>query len=271
MYYKKLKERKEELQLTTEQLADATHIPTGVINRLLRGEMNSPSPEILRALEQILFSEQPHFSDADQTSDCHTASIMRESVPAYQFSPSTSIGPYTIEDYLALPDDVRAELIDGNIIYMEAPTVTHQDFLFEAAVALHSYIKENSRSCKVFVAPLDVQLDCDDKTIVQPDIIVVCSHDKITEKRIYGAPDLCIEIISPSTRSHDMITKLRKYKTAGVREYWMVDTRRKQIICYFFESEISPVIYPFETPVPVHIFDGKLTIDFSELEAGLNK
>lgn len=270
MYYKKLKERKEELQLTTEQLANATHIPTGVINRLLRGEINSPSPEILRALEQILFSKQPS-SDANQTSDCCTATTMRESVPAYQVLPSASIGPYTIEDYLALPDDARAELIDGNIIYMEAPTVTHQDFLGEIYYAIHAFIKSQKGSCKAYLAPLDVQLDCDDKTMVQPDIIVVCSHDKITEKRIYGAPDLCIEIMSPSTRSHDMVTKLRKYKAAGVREYWMVDTKKKQVICYFFESEISPIIYPFETPVPVHIFDGKLTIDFSELEAGLNR
>lgn len=191
-----------------------------------------------------------------------TDDMVKESAPAYQTRPVDS---YTIEDYLALPDDVRAELIDGRLFYMEAPTAWHQDFLFKIAFALESYIQSNKGSCKAMIAPLDVQLDCDDKTMVQPDVMVICIRDKITRERIYGAPDLCIEVMSPSTRDHDMKIKLHKYKAAGVREYWMVDLDKRQVICYFFEKDIAPVIYPFEAPVPVQIFECKLTIDFAEI------
>lgn len=112
------------------------------------------------------------------------ADRIKEPGSAYHATPARS---YTLKDYLALPDDVRAELIDGESIYMEASSTRHQEYLFETASALRSYIRGKGGSCKVMIAPLDVQLDCDDKTMVQPDIIVVCSRDKLTEQRIYGA------------------------------------------------------------------------------------
>lgn len=178
-------------------------------------------------------------------------------------------GGYTLEDYLALPDNVRAELIDGELIYMEAPTTKHQEYLFETASALRSYIRKKGGACKVMISPLDVQLDCDNRTVVQPDIIVVCTRDKITEKRICGAPDFCIEISSPSSRSLDRKTKLRKYRDAGVREYWIVDTEHRQILCYFFEADAAPAVYTFDNPVPVRIFQSDMTVSFSDIEAEL--
>lgn len=194
------------------------------------------------------------------------ACIIKEPEPAYQ---AKAVHSYTLEDYLALPDNVRAELIDGELIYMEAPSTIHQEYLFEAASALRSYIRSKKGNCKVMIAPLDVQLDCDDKTMVQPDIIVICSRDRLTEKRIYGAPDLCIEITSPSSRSMDRKTKLRKYRNTGVREYWIADIEHRQVLCYFFEEDAAPAIYSFETPVPVHIFQCEASVDFSEIEAGI--
>ena len=85
-------------------------------------------------------------------------------------------------------------------------------------------------------APMDVQLDCDDKTMVQPDVMVVCDRDKITRKCIYGAPDLAVEILSDSTKKKDMYVKLGKYMEAGVREYWLVDPKGKKVIVYDFVS-----------------------------------
>ena len=76
--------------------------------------------------------------------------------------------------------------------------------------------------CVPFVAPTDVQLDCDDKTMVQPDVLVVCDRSKITKERIVGAPDLVMEVISPSRVTVDIFIKVQKYKNAGVREYWLV-------------------------------------------------
>lgn len=222
-----------------------------------------------------------------QTSHNSTANIVKEPGSAYQAAPVHNYtlpdevrqpckgmnhgisGGYTLEDYLALPDNVRAELIDGELIYMEAPSTRHQDYLFEAASALRSYIRSKKGACKVMIAPLDVQLDRDDKTMVQPDIIVICSRDKLTEKRIYGPPDLCIEITSHSSRDLDRKTKLCKYRSAGVREYWIVDIEHRQVLCYFFEANSTPTIYSFETPVPVHIFLCEATVDFSKIETGI--
>lgn len=258
MFIEELNKRKEHLQLSTEQLAGLTGIPTGIINQLLRGEIEVSSSELIKSLEKALFPEK--FSDS------LTLSLIKESSSTYQTS---SMGKYTLEDYLALPKDVRAELIDGKIVYMESPTVLHQAFLFKIAFSLETFIQKNQGTCSVFIAPLDVQLDCDDKTMVQPDIILVCDRNKITEKRIYGAPDFCIEIMSFSTRSHDRKTKLRKYRLAGVKEYWMVDIQKRQTICYFFEDTVNPAIFPFEKPVPLRIFNSRLTIHFSKIEAEL--
>lgn len=197
-----------------------------------------------------------------QTAD-PLADRIKEPGSAYHAKP---VGSCTLKDYLALPDDVRAELIDGELIYMEAPSTRHQEYLFETASALRSYIQGKGGSCKVLIAPLDVQLDCDDKTMIQPDIIVVCSRDKLTEQRIYGAPDLCIEISSPSSRNLDRKRKLRKYRDAGVSEYWIVDPAHRQVLCYFFEADTAPVIYSFDTPVPVHIFQCDTAVHFSKIE-----
>ncbi|MCC8167850.1 MAG: Uma2 family endonuclease, partial [Clostridiales bacterium] len=89
-------------------------------------------------------------------------------------------GEYTIEDYYALPDEPRVELIDGVFYAMGAPTVRHQYILFELAVRFREHIKEKGGKCRALIAPCDVQLDCDDKTMVRPDVMVVCDRDKLS-------------------------------------------------------------------------------------------
>lgn len=176
-------------------------------------------------------------------------------------------GEFTVEDYRRLPDEVRAELIDGELIYMEAPGYTHQELIMELSVELVNYIRANKGSCRVVQFPLDVQLDCDDRTMVQPDLIIICDEKKIVRKGIYGAPDLCIEILSPSTRKKDCTLKVQKYMNAGVREYWIVDPDKKAVITYRFKGEDIPGIsmYTFQDKVPVGIFGGSLEIDFQEI------
>ena len=172
-------------------------------------------------------------------------------------------------DYYALPDERHTELIDGCFYDMASPTSTHQDILLALAFEFELYIRSNKGSCKVLVAPLDVQLDMDDRTIVQPDIVVVCKKEIIMEQKIFGAPDLCIEIVSDSTRKLDYGLKNSRYMNAGVREYWIVDAKREKVVCYNFEGEDYPVIYSFDDIVPVHIYDAKLEIDFSQIKERL--
>lgn len=117
----------------------------------------------------------------------------------------------------------------------------------------------------VLPSPVSVQLDEDDRTMIQPDVVICCDREKILQSHVYGAPDMVIEILSPSTRKKDMGLKLKKYITARVREYWMVDPDKKKVVVYDLEHNELPAIYGFEDQVPVKIFAGKCQIDFSEI------
>ena len=190
--------------------------------------------------------------------------VCREPVPAYADNLKQQ-GEFTIEDYYALPDEYRCELIDGIFYDMAAPSNIHQLFSNKISRLLGNYIDSKKGKCEVLSAPVDVRLNKDEKTNVQPDILVVCDRDKIYENYIWGAPDLVIEILSKSTGRKDRTVKLRKYREAGVREYWMVDPDMKTVIVYWFEGAERQFIYGFEDNAPVGIFQGGCSITFSEL------
>jgi Uma2 family endonuclease len=129
---------------------------------------------------------------------------------------------YTYEEYLAFPDDGRRhELIDGEHFVTPAPLRRHQQLSMRLGFALESWCREHAIG-EVYAAPLDVILS--DVDVVEPDLLFV-SHERaeILGKWIHGAPDLVIEILSPSTRRVDEITKRQLYERVGVREYWVVD------------------------------------------------
>ena len=117
---------------------------------------------------------------------------------------------------------------------------------------------------QVFSAPFDVKLSDKPLTIVQPDIMIICDKDKLDGKRCNGAPDFIIEIVSPGNPSDDYIRKLYYYKNAGVREYWIVDSRRKIVTVNDFEGDIVSVQYSFDSIIKVNIFDD-LYISFSDI------
>jgi Uma2 family endonuclease len=121
--------------------------------------------------------------------------------------------------------------------------------------------------CEVFLSPCDVRLDKDNYTMVQPDLLAVCGeNDEEIEIRYEGAPDLVVEILSPSSRSKDQVLKLYKYHNAGVREYWIIDPKYKTVTVHRFEDEdYTPQVYKFESQIPVGISQGKCTIDFSRV------
>lgn len=106
-------------------------------------------------------------------------------------------------------------------------------------------------------------------TIVQPDIMIVCDKDKLDGKRCNGAPDFIIEIISPSNPADDYIRKLYYYKNAGVREYWIVDPRRKIVTVNYFEANILNNQYSFDSTIKVNIYED-LYINFPDIAGLLN-
>lgn len=162
---------------------------------------------------------------------------------------------YTINDIYALPDGERAELIDGRIYYMAPPNRRHQDIVFSLSRRIADYIDTNDDSCKVYLAPFAVFLNENDTNYVEPDISVICDSSKLTDKGCNGAPDWIVEIVSPGSRQMDYFTKLFKYQTAGVREYWIVDPEKDSVMVYRFEEETMEQ-YSFGDDVPVGIYEG---------------
>lgn len=176
---------------------------------------------------------------------------------------------YTVEDYDALPEDTRVELINGVFYELypkdEAPLTIHQRIVMEVSYRIRRYIDEKGGSCEVFPAPFAVRLTKDDRTTVEPDISVICDPDKITNRGCEGAPDWIIEVISPGNAKHDHVRKLSLYIDAGVREYWIVDPHKEKVVVYRFDSDDPiPSIYTFEDTVKAGIYED-LYINFAEI------
>ncbi|MCI9485952.1 MAG: Uma2 family endonuclease [Lachnospiraceae bacterium] len=129
-----------------------------------------------------------------------------------------------------------------------------------------NYIDSKKGSCKVYPAPFAVKpFEDDDKTVVEPDISVICDPNKLTDRGCTGAPDWIVEIVSPSNSSHDYIRKLNLYADAAVREYWIVNPDKKSIYVYHLEeTQFETTAYSFQDKIKVNIYDD-LSIDFSEL------
>lgn len=176
-------------------------------------------------------------------------------------------GMYTIDDYYELSEDERLELIDGVLYNMSSPTAMHQVLAGKIYYKLENFIMGKKGNCVPIISPIDVQLDCDEKTMLQPDVIVICDRDKFKKGIVYGAPDFVVEVLSPSTRRRDKNLKLYKYTKAGVREYWMVDPEKKNIVVYVEngQEDYDVFVYTFENEVPVHILDDECKIDFKEI------
>ena len=191
---------------------------------------------------------------------------------------------YTTDDIYNLPDGERAELIDGQIYYMTPPTRRHQLIAGNLFTIINTYIKSRGGSCEPYIAPFAVFLNADDKNYVEPDISVICDKSKLTDKGCNGAPDWfirpastfldiqlsnsrapdwIIEIVSSGSRRMDYYTKLFKYRTAGVREYWIVDPDKKRITVYDLEhGDIDE--YSFSDTINVGIYPD-LCIDFNNI------
>lgn len=173
---------------------------------------------------------------------------------------------YTEEDYYNTPEDVHVELIKGVFYDQATPRRIHQAIVTELLAAIHAYIKSTGGLCHVYLAPFAVKLFNDEKTIVEPDLSIICDRDKLTDKGCSGAPDWIIEIVSPSNPEHDYIRKLNLYKDACVREYWIVDPREERILVYYLEEgKFELETYTFKDKIKVNIYED-FWIDFQELD-----
>lgn len=256
-----LKKRKKELGYSNQRIADLSGLPFGTVQKIFGGVTTTPRHETLVALNKALDVPRVVYSYEDATSDSDNL-VINEPEPYYG---SAAKKEFTIDDYYALPDDQRIELIDGEFYNMATPSIAHQIILGELYSAFKKCVSENHPECTVLFAPFDVQLDQDDYTMVQPDLLVFCERNNIRKNLYYGAPDFVLEILSPSTRSIDMFTKLNKYRFAGVKEYWIVDPKNRCVMTYDLAAEEHPERYNFDDEIPVGISEGKCIIDFAQI------
>ncbi|MBQ9061378.1 MAG: Uma2 family endonuclease [Eubacterium sp.] len=198
------------------------------------------------------------------------AGIVCDPVEAYNLPEK---GPYTIEDYYAIPDERRVELIDGVIYDMAAPDYIHQLIIAEVLTQIKSCIRNRKTSCRVFPSPCDVQLQADGEndTIVQPDLIIICNREMLTRQLCKGAPEFVMEVLSRTTRRRDLWLKRQKYKTSGVREYWIVDPDSRQVFVYDFDHSDVPAMYPFSAQIPILLSEGKCRIDFAKISEAIDE
>lgn len=148
---------------------------------------------------------------------------------------------YTYADYLAWDENERIELLYGAPVLMAPPSRRHQEISGELHRQLSNFLE--GKKCRVYAAPFGVRLferegdgpeDVD--TVVEPDLSLICDHSKLDDQGCKGAPDMVIEILSPSTQRHDRLTKLNLYQRAGVREYWIVNPDDKDVQVFLLDG-----------------------------------
>ena len=290
-----MKEKKIERGLSNKQLAELSGVPLGTLQRLFAGKTKMPRRDTVEALTKAL--EEPSSGKTRGTvftgtskhkvapeakiqpgrtenrpsgSDLYSLptdhSFVRETPPQY------GRRLFTLDDYLALPEEQRVELINGVFYNMAAPTTLHQMIIFLIQKSLWEHVEKKGGPCFPLASPVDVVLDHDQYTVIQPDVLVVCDRDKFRDDRVYGAPDLVVEVLSPSTRRKDISLKLYKYAEAGVREYWIVDPPARQIAVFDLEHlEDSGRISVYGGPqgtslkVPVLIWNKEHEVDFETI------
>lgn len=277
-----LKERKKELCYSNKMISDISGVPVSTLQKIFGGSTETPRYETLLKLEKALFptDRELRVSDPYYRPDGGLYKMnVREPHEAYSYSSlyyydeSFSMlgkrqGQFTIDDCLALPDGVRMELIDGILYDIASPTAVHQTIILQVSLQIMNILDSSDGDCQVFIAPLDVQFEADDKdTLLQPDLLVVCEKEKYVNEtgRILGAPDMIMEVLSPSTRGKDRIIKLNKYGQKGVKEYWIVDPDNMEIQVYFYKNGFGPKRYTFDERVPISIFSNKVSVDFARI------
>ena len=178
----------------------------------------------VEANEEIIVTKKGR--DAARIIPCDIEGVAEE---AAEYRSSSWV---TYEEYLELAEasDQRFELIDGVIYYMVSPSYDHQRAIHEVQGAFYNWFK--GKQCIPLTSPFDVTLikSEDNICVVQPDIIVICDKENMDKKGKYkGVPTLTVEVLSPSTRSKDMLKKLDLYIQCGVKEYWIIDPKNEQV------------------------------------------
>jgi Uma2 family endonuclease len=176
--------------------------------------------------------------------------MVREMAPSYHRL-------YTYDDFITWPDEFRAEVVEGEIFTMPPPKVKHQDAVLEIAAQVKAYLK--GKPHKVCVAPIAVRLfprlDGKDKTVFEPDVVVIKDMSIVEENGIAGVPDMLVEVLSPASALYDRTVKFNFYERAGVGEYWIVDLDQKTVSVFLLhEGKYKHKTYQKDEKVALAVF-----------------
>ncbi|MDO5131749.1 MAG: Uma2 family endonuclease [Eubacteriales bacterium] len=305
MDIQEMQTRRKELGYTYRMISELADLPLPTVQKVLGGFTKSPRYETIKALEKVL-APVPSQRDGTQmekkdslspptygplysgiiTAEPQTAyrtgdrggrarNVPGPNQSCYPLLPQKRQGEYTAADRESLPEEVHTELIDGVIYDMASPKYAHQILVTELLTRINSQIEKCGRDCLAFSAPSDVWLTGDDRNVFRPDIFVVCDYGMLGEEGyVTGAPPFIIEVLSPSTRSRDLLLKAFKYHEAGVREYWIVDPDEYRILVYNYDRDPDGtvnMVYSFTEDVPVGISDGKCSINLQRAKKILDR
>ncbi len=253
----KLKHRKKELGWTNQRLAKESGVPAGTLNKIFNGTTRYPRDETVKAMVKAMgmdFYELDNFG---------TFAALVQETGVYQATRKENRA--TLDTYYSLPDELRVELIDGRLYYKSVPSLRHQSIIMTISALLYQYFSDNKQDCRVFASSCDVRLDCDDYTMLEPDIFVVRGKEQFASGAYcMGAPEFVIEIVSLSSSKHDYELKRYKYHNAGVKEYWIVDPIKMRIVVYVFVKDAVPAVYTFENQVKSYLYPD-LAVDFERV------
>jgi len=287
-----IRNRKKDLKLTTSELAYLAEVPTSTVSKIMTGETKNPSYFTIEKIENALDKVEMqlrieayihelakyiavHPNEVFDHSEFERIYREKFNLGETSIPSATSQELYTfIKGNLALKKESKVsisvlhkentdrwtELLDGVVIRNETPNRRHQEIVQALGFEFRCFIRENNGNCKVYDAGINVQIDEDEFSNLIPDIALVCDDSKLTEFGIWGAPDLVIEVVSPSSRKNDYRKKLYKYMNAGVREYWIVDPEKEKITVYLDGEPMMAYVYGFGDEIPVFIYDNALKL-----------
>ena len=277
MTTEELKARKKALGYTNKMISELSGVPLGTVNKLFGGATSAPRFETLRAIEDVLVErkyKKDHGSYVYNRPAFGASSLkVEESVLATFYNTAKAPGEYTADDYFALPDDKRMELIDGHFYDMAPPLLTHQNVVLSLALLFSECLESHpEKECMLLVSPVGVKLTQDEKTVVEPDIVLLCDLEKLSDPRcVVGAPALLVEVLSPSNKDHDLILKQMLYRNNGVKEYWIVDPETEAVLVYDFRRSELPRSYTMDETVPIGISEGACSIDLRRVRDKLRR
>lgn len=291
-----LKERKKRLKLTSASLADLAGLPVSTVSKIMTGETKNPSYITVEKLDRALsheemmhrikayrealfqyMKEHPE-NPVDQREfekkyrrDNHLSNVpLPFAVPegtkdTYGNLALRSHERVTTEILHEIGEDKMIELLDGHLIFNEAPSLSHQMLVQMLGKKIDGFIEEDHGKCRMFNVGVNVYPDEDEETLLIPDIAVLCDDARLFEGGIMGAPDWIIEVVSESTRHRDYNEKMHKYMCSGTREYWIIDPAGERVTTYISGEPMMASIYSFEDVIPVRIYEGALEIRMKEM------